>query len=161
MGGHSTVDLDVSAAARGLIGGMDITEFNREVRELRAQRFVAALRPAEVDQLYSVARLEAMLHAETVPMLNVDIYSTGSLMRLVDVQKKSGKTYLGIVADSFRQGSTIRVRDLDQYDVCLRGFRAEVQKYFAARAQINLYLTPPGTSGFPPHFDITDVFVVQ
>jgi ribosomal protein L16 Arg81 hydroxylase len=102
-----------------------------------------------------------MLRSEAVPMLNVDIYSQGSLMRLVDAQKKSGKTYLGIVGDSFRRGSTIRVRDVDQSDVLLRRFQAEAQRYFAARSQINLYLTPPGNSGFPPHFDITDVFVVQ
>lgn len=152
---------DVSAAVRGLIGGMEVAEFNREVRERCAQRFTAALRPAEVGQLGSVARLESMFRSETVPMLNVDIYSQGSLMRLMDVQKKSGKTYLGIVADSFRRGSTIRVRDVDRYDLRLREFQAEVQRYFAAQSQINLYLTPPGASGFPPHFDITDVFVVQ
>ena len=30
-----------------------------------------------------------------------------------------------------------------------------------ARSQINLYLTPPFATGFPAHFDVTDVFIVQ
>jgi ribosomal protein L16 Arg81 hydroxylase len=99
--------------------------------------------------------------SEAAPLLNVDIYDQGHLMRLVDVQKKSGKSYLAVVAENFRRGSTIRVRDVDKFDVRLNRFVAEVQRYFTARAQTNVYLTPPAKSGFPPHFDITDVFIVQ
>ena len=155
------MSFDVSASVRCLIGGMEIEPFNRHIRERRAQRFADAFEPSQVEQLYNVARLEDLLRPDTVPVSNVDIYREGSLMRLADVQKKSGKTHLAIVAENFRRGSTIRVRDVDRFDGTLRRFQAEVQRYFTARSQINLYLTPPGKSGFPPHFDITDVFVVQ
>jgi hypothetical protein len=35
-----------------------------------------------------------------------------------------------------------------------------VERHFIGRCDGNIYLTPPGKPGFPPHFDITDVFVV-
>jgi ribosomal protein L16 Arg81 hydroxylase len=38
---------------------------------------------------------------------------------------------------------------------------AEIRRLFASGSQINLYLTPPHKPGFAPHFDITDVFIVQ
>ncbi len=152
---------DVSMATRSLIARMDAEIFNREIRERRAAKFEAAFDAEQLEQLYSLSRLDEMLRSETAPMLNVDIYHQESLMRLVDVQKKSGKSYAVVVADSFRRGSTIRVRDVDKYDVRLNQFVAEVQRYFTAQSQINVYLTPPARSGFPPHFDITDVFIVQ
>jgi ribosomal protein L16 Arg81 hydroxylase len=55
----------------------------------------------------------------------------------------------------------LRVRDLQRADPNLMAFVRSVQETFAAPVQINLYLTPPHREGFPPHFDITDVFVVQ
>jgi hypothetical protein len=155
------VAFDVSMVTRGLIGRMEIEEFNREIRERRAARFAAAIEPEQLEQLYSLPRLEEMFNSETVPMLNVDIFDLGHLRRLVDVQKKSGKSYLAAVADNFRRGSTIRVRDVDKFDVRLNRFVEQVQRYFTAHSQINVYLTPPAKSGFPPHFDITDVFIVQ
>ena len=152
---------DVLIAIRSLIARMDVERFNREIRERRAAKFEAAVDPEQLDQLYSLSRLEEMLTSETAPVLNVDIYDQGHLMRLVDVQKKSGKSCVGVVADHFRRGSTIRVRDVDKYDIRLNQFVSEVQRYFTAHSQINVYLTPPAKSGFPPHFDITDVFIVQ
>jgi ribosomal protein L16 Arg81 hydroxylase len=36
-----------------------------------------------------------------------------------------------------------------------------IERHFVGRCSGNIYLTPPGKVGFPPHFDLTDVFVVQ
>jgi ribosomal protein L16 Arg81 hydroxylase len=155
------VACDIPRIVGGLIGQMDVKDFNRNVREKRAATFVGAIDPEQLDQLFSLARLEAMLRSETVPVLNVDLFKKGSLMRLVDVQKKSGKSHLAVVSDHFLKGSTIRVRDVDRFDELLGAFVRELQRYFGAHSQLNVYLTPPGERGFPPHFDTTDVFVVQ
>jgi hypothetical protein len=152
---------DISILARGLIGRMEICEFNQEVRERRAAKFKAALGLEELGQLYDLSKLESFLASDAAPAHSIDIFQAGHLMRLPDVQKKSGKSCLEIVVDHLRKGSTIRVRDLQQSDNQMRRFVNDVQQYFAAQSQVNLYLTPPGTAGFPPHFDITDVFIVQ
>lgn len=152
---------DVQMLTRSLTGGMGIQEFNREIRERTAAKFAAAIDLDQLGQLCSLSRLESLFKLEAVPILNVDVFDGGNLRRLVDVQRKSGKSYLEVVADNFRRGSTIRVRDVDKFDARLNHFVGEVQRYFTAQSQINIYLTPPEKAGFPPHFDITDVFIVQ
>jgi ribosomal protein L16 Arg81 hydroxylase len=36
-----------------------------------------------------------------------------------------------------------------------------LERHFVGRCSGNVYLTPPNKAGFSPHFDLTDVFVVQ
>jgi ribosomal protein L16 Arg81 hydroxylase len=153
--------LDVQTLARGLIGTMEIQNFNSEVRERKAAKFEAAVGLEHLDQLFSLSRLESLIKSETVPNVNIDLFDHGNLRRLVDVQHKSGKSGLAVVAGNFRNGATIRVRDVDKFDAPLGVFAREVQRFFTAQSQINVYLTPPAKTGFPPHFDTTDVFIVQ
>jgi hypothetical protein len=152
---------DAGGAARALTGGMSIHVFNTEVREKRAARFERALDPQTLADVFDFTRLESLLASEAIPLAYIDIFDDGQLTRLVDMQRKSGKTGLAVVADRFGGGSTIRVRDIDKCDIRLAGFVTEVQRCFSAQSQINLYLTPPGKTGFAPHFDITDVFILQ
>jgi ribosomal protein L16 Arg81 hydroxylase len=111
--------------------------------------------------LYGLPRFETLLGQNGLPLAQIDVYNDGHLMRLQDMQRKSGKSGLDIVAESFRHGSTIRVRDMGRFDARLGQIEREVRRRFAAGADINLYLTPPSKAGFPPHFDITDVFIIQ
>lgn len=152
---------DAEVLIRSLIGGMAIEDFNCEIREKRAAKFEAAIDLALLNELYSLSRLESLIEHETILMPYVDVFDEGHLRRLVDMQRKSGKSGLEVVADNFRRGSTIRVRDVDKFDARLSRFAGEAQRYFAAQSQINVYLTPPAKTGFPPHFDVTDVFIVQ
>lgn len=156
-----TTTLDKERLLLGLIGGMSLAAFNREVREKQTRHFEAALDPQLLDELYSLPRLEALLGHETHLLPYLDVFDDGQLRRLADMQRKSGKSGLEVVADCFRQGSTIRVRDVDKFDSRLSQLASHVRQQFAARADINVYLTPPRKQGFPPHFDITDVFIVQ
>jgi cupin superfamily protein len=153
--------LDVEMLARNLIGGMEIQAFNREVREKRVAKFSGAIGKEQLDQLYGLSKLEALLKMEAIPITYVDLFDGGQLRRLADVQNKSGKTSFAVIADSLRKGATIRVRDADKFDAQLNQFVREIQRYLAASSQINVYLTPPSKTGFPPHFDTTDVFIVQ
>ena len=147
--------------ARSLTGSFDIRTFNEEIRERRAQRFAAAIAAEQLAQLFDLARLEGLFAAEAIPLSHVDLYEDGHLKRLADMQKKSGKTGLAVIAESFRAGATIRLREVDSFDLRLSEFISDVRRHFAAQSQVNVYLTPPATAGFPPHFDITDVFIVQ
>lgn len=156
-----TGTVDFGMLSRRLIGGMDIRDFNREVREQRVAKFDAAMPAEALKELYSLSRLESALVREEVPMLCIDVFADGLLRKLVDVQWKSGKSSLAVVVDQVRRGATIRVRDVQKFDPRLCRFAGEIQRVFAAGSQINVYLTPPTEAGFPPHFDTTDVFIVQ
>ena len=153
--------LDVEMLARNLIGGMEMQEFDRVVREKRVAKFQGALGAEQLDQLYGVAKLEELLKNEAIPMLSVDLFDGGQLRRLVDVQNKSGKSGLAVIAESLRKGATVRVRDADKFDAGLGRFAEEIRRRFMAQSQINVYLTPPSQMGFAPHFDTTDAFIVQ
>ena len=152
---------DARSAAHSLTGGMSLPAFNTDVRERRAAHFEHAFDAERIGELFNIARLESLFSSEAVPLTSVDVFDDTQLTRLVDMQYKSGKTGLAIIAERFRGGSTIRVRDVDKADARLALFVAEIRQAFAAGSQINLYLTPPSKPGFAPHFDITDVFIVQ
>jgi ribosomal protein L16 Arg81 hydroxylase len=114
-----------------------------------------------LEALYSLPRLEALLLREPLVVAHLDIFDGAGLRRLSDLERKSGRTAAEVVAEAFVQGSTIRLRDSQHFDERLSQFANEVAQQFVAHSDINIYLTPPQRAGFPPHFDITDVFIVQ
>jgi len=152
---------DARMLGRRLVGEMAIEDFNRDVRERRAAKFDAAIGPEALGELCSLSRLESALAREAVPTAYIDVFTGGQLAQLDDVQRMGGKSSLAVVAASIRRGATIRVRDIQKFDARLNRFAGEIQRLFAAQSQINVYLTPPAESGFPPHFDTTDVFILQ
>lgn len=149
-----------NALARALIGSMPVETFDRDIRERRFHRFEEAFDANALAHVFSLARLEAVLAEEALPPY-VDIYAEEHLKRLLDMQRKSGQTARDVALRCFREGQTIRVRDVERFDQTLGRLVASIEQTFAATAQANVYLTPPGRRGFPPHFDITDVFIVQ
>jgi ribosomal protein L16 Arg81 hydroxylase len=155
------VAFDAQRLSRSLIGGMQIQAFNRDIREKKTARFQAAIDLEHLDHLCSLSNLETLFKWEAIPVTHVDIFDGDQLKKLVDVPRGHAQSHLAVVTDHLRRGATVRVRDLDQFDARLNRFVAEVRRLFAAQAQINAYLTPSARAGFPPHFDITDVFIVQ
>lgn len=153
--------LDVGMLTSRLIGGMDVAAFDREVREKRVAKFESAIDQAQLEQLFGFSKLEALLKMEAIPPLYVDLFDAGNLRRLVDVQNKSGKSSFAVIIENLRRGATLRVRDVDKFDADLNRFARGIRRQFAAQSQINLYLTPAVHAGFAPHFDTTDVFVLQ
>jgi ribosomal protein L16 Arg81 hydroxylase len=153
--------VDTEPLLRRLTGSMSLREFNRDFRERQVGFFASAIPPDELRELFCLPRLEALFANETVLAPYVDIFDEQHLRRLVDVQRKSGKSCLEVANECLAGGATIRVRDADRFDARLSRFSGAMRRKFVADAQINVYLTPPGRNGFAPHFDITDVFVIQ
>jgi Lon protease-like protein len=152
---------DPKDLARKLAGPEGIAAFDDCIREIRAGRFEGAFIPAEAASLFDIARLERAISNSAIPVEQIDIFSRGHIVRLPELVHKSGRTVLDVAAEELGAGATLRVRDLQRADPDLLAFVHSIQETFAATAQINLYLTPARQEGFPPHFDITDVFIVQ
>ncbi len=149
-----------SDLARALAGTTGHDEFERSIRERKVRRFPAAYDAAKLKTLFTLARVEAALASGAIPLAQLDAYQGGQLNKLAELAA-TGERTSQVVRRLFDGGATIRVRDIHRFDPVLGAFTAAVQDLFAARAQINLYLTPPAQIGFPPHWDIMDVFVVQ
>ena len=152
---------DFETLTRSLIGGMQLDSFDRDVREKRAAKFESAIPHEQLVSLFTLSKLEKLLKMEAIPAVYVDLFDGGNLRRLVDVQSKTGKSSFTVIVEHLRHGATLRVRDADKFDAGLGRFAREISSQFAAQSQINLYLTPASRAGFAPHFDTTDVFIVQ
>jgi hypothetical protein len=152
---------DATALARKLAGPDGVATFDERVRETRTRKFETAWSAAEAASLFDIRRLERAIAESAIPVEQIDIFSRGHIVRMADLVHKSGRTVLDVAAEELRTGATLRVRDLQRADSKVMAFVRGVQEIFLAPAQINLYLTPPRRDGFPPHFDITDVFIVQ
>jgi hypothetical protein len=147
--------------ARKLAGPNGVAAFDEHIRETHTARFAAAFDAAEAASLFDIARLERAIDECAIAVERIDVFSRGHIVRIADLASKSGHTTLEVASEQLGAGATLRVRDLQYADAGLMAFTREVQETFVAAAQINLYLTPPDCDGFPPRFDITDVFVVQ
>jgi hypothetical protein len=152
---------DTCSVAQRLTGPWSIERFNGELRERRFAHFAGALTSQQAARVYDQRRLDAALAGAVIPPHFIDIYSGNQLVKLADVQNKSAQTGSALIVSHLRQGATIRVRELQMFDAGIAALVQDVQRRFDARSQINLYLTPPSSTGFPPHFDITDVFILQ
>ena len=60
-----------------------------------------------------------------------------------------------------RQGASLAFDRLDRQLAAVRPLRLAVARWLCAETSVNAYLSPPGGSAFPPHWDTQDVFVLQ
>jgi len=65
------------------------------------------------------------------------------------------------VARLFSEGSTVIFGALHDRHEGMRRICSELARQATARTQTNIYLTPPDSQGFKPHWDTHDVFVLQ
>jgi ribosomal protein L16 Arg81 hydroxylase len=65
------------------------------------------------------------------------------------------------VAREYMRGATIILPHLHESLFQLGEFCRSLEEIFSCHVQTNIYLTPSGNQGFPPHYDNHDVFVMQ
>ncbi|MEO8464706.1 MAG: cupin domain-containing protein [Gammaproteobacteria bacterium] len=151
----------VKNVLRGLMGGMSLEDFNDQIRERRVAHFKSAMDPTLLESVFNMPRVEHLLRQDNLLTPYIDIFDGTDLRQFVDRQRKPGQTNFDVVADNLRRGATIRIRDVEKFDLELNELTKDIERHFVGRCNGNIYLTPPGKVGFPPHFDLTDVFVVQ
>lgn len=61
----------------------------------------------------------------------------------------------------YNDGCSIRLLNPQTFMPQLHRFNAAVQEYFHCLAGANIYLTPPNSQGFAPHYDDIEAFVLQ
>ncbi|MFD7001681.1 cupin domain-containing protein [Streptomyces mirabilis] len=75
--------------------------------------------------------------------------------------RNSGTNSLESLYARYRGGSTIVVNSLQDRREPLQRIASALGSELGARVQMNIYLTPPGSQGFSPHYDMHDVFIAQ
>jgi len=67
----------------------------------------------------------------------------------------------GRVYEEFDAGATIVLQGVQRFWLPLTRFCRELELVFTHPAQVNVYITPPGSQGLGIHYDTHDVFVLQ
>ena len=72
-----------------------------------------------------------------------------------------GRVSSASIAEHYLRGATIILPHLHDSMFNLGEFCRSLEELFSCHVQTNIYLTPSGNQGFPPHYDNHDVFVMQ
>nr|CAH7755253.1 unnamed protein product [Callosobruchus chinensis] len=90
---------------------------------------------------------------------NVDVVSYEDGVK--EVHNEEGRVVPPALYDYYLNGCSIRVLNPHTYDQRVYAVLAALQEYFGCMVGANVYLTPPGSQGFAPHYDDIEAFVIQ
>lgn len=90
---------------------------------------------------------------------NVDVVTYENGVR--QTHNPEGRAIPGNVWDYYLNGCSIRIMNPQTYNQKIRDLLSTLQEYFGTMVGVNVYLTPPGSQGFAPHYDDIEAFVIQ
>ena len=73
----------------------------------------------------------------------------------------SGKAYPAVVWDYYQNGCSVRLLNPQTYSRSVWKLNSILQELFGTFVGANVYLTPPDSQGFAPHYDDIEAFVLQ
>jgi len=72
-----------------------------------------------------------------------------------------GRVYPAVMWDYYNNGCSLRLLNPQTFNKQVWKLCSTLQDHFQSMCGANMYLTPPGTQGFAPHYDDVEVFLVQ
>lgn len=110
--------------------------------------------------LFSTADLDSMLRDEEVQFgqhLDAARYISGRRETL----NPPGRALPAAAWSLYRAGCSLRLLCPQAFSTTVWQFLAVLQEQFGSMAGSNVYLTPPNSQGFAPHYDDIEAFVLQ
>ncbi|XP_075939847.1 ribosomal oxygenase 1 [Anarhichas minor] len=110
--------------------------------------------------LFSTAEFDRILRQEDVQYgVNLDVTSYSNGRR--ETHNPAGRALPFTVWDFYGNGCSLRMLNPQAFSSTVWNVLSILQEQFGSMAGANVYLTPPGTQGFAPHYDDIEAFVVQ
>jgi len=72
-----------------------------------------------------------------------------------------GRAFAPMVWKFYNEGCSVRLLNPATFSSNVWHLCAKLQEYFGCLVGANVYLTPPGSQGFAPHYDDIEAFVIQ
>ncbi|VVC40038.1 JmjC domain [Cinara cedri] len=116
--------------------------------------------PNYFSELFSITELDTILRQNNLQYgTNVDITSYANNVR--ETHNPVGRAHPHVVWDYFNNKCSVRLQNPQLFAPEIYKFMANLQEYFGSLVGCNVYLTPPFSQGFAPHYDDIEAFVVQ
>ncbi|XP_051954124.1 ribosomal oxygenase 1 [Xyrauchen texanus] len=110
--------------------------------------------------LFSTAEFDCILRNDDVQYgVNLDVTSYANGKR--ETHNPPGRALPYTVWDFYESGCSLRMLNPQAFSSTVWQVLSILQEKFGSMAGANVYLTPPGTQGFAPHYDDIEAFVVQ
>ncbi|KAK7134014.1 hypothetical protein R3I94_015764 [Phoxinus phoxinus] len=110
--------------------------------------------------LFSTAEFDQILRNDDVQYgVNLDVTSYTNGKR--ETHNPPGRALPYTVWDFYESGCSLRMLNPQAFSSTVWQVLSILQEKFGSMAGANMYLTPPGTQGFAPHYDDIEAFVVQ
>ncbi|XP_033245228.1 bifunctional lysine-specific demethylase and histidyl-hydroxylase NO66-like [Drosophila miranda] len=142
-----------------LIAPMTMATFLRDHWEKSPFR-VKTTTSGGFSNLVSFKMIDQMLiqnHVEYTTNIDVTSYEDGVRKTL----NPDGRALPPSVWAHYQRGCSIRILNPSSYLVQLRQLCVKLQEFFHCLVGANVYLTPPESQGFAPHYDDIEAFVLQ
>ncbi|XP_040920422.1 ribosomal oxygenase 1 isoform X2 [Toxotes jaculatrix] len=142
-----------------LIHPIPVKAFFRETWE-KKPILVQRKNPDYYKGLFSTAEFDRILREEDVQYgVNLDVTSYTNGKR--ETHNPPGRALPFTVWDFYESGCSLRMLNPQAFSSTVWNVLSILQEQFGSMAGANIYLTPPGTQGFAPHYDDIEAFVVQ
>jgi len=110
--------------------------------------------------LFSTKALDKILREQRVVFgknLDVTSYSDGKR----ETHNPGGRVFPPVLWDFYNNGCSVRMLNPQTFHNGVWRLCSTLQDHFNSMVGANVYLTPPGTQGFAPHWDDVEVFMCQ
>jgi lysine-specific demethylase/histidyl-hydroxylase NO66 len=110
--------------------------------------------------LFSTEELERILKTNDLQYtrnIDIAIYENDERKTL----NPDGKVYPAVVWDKYQAGCSIRMLNPQTYSKNVWKVCSILQEHFHSFVGANVYLTPPNSQGFAPHYDDIEAFILQ
>ncbi|TRZ03892.1 hypothetical protein DNTS_030903 [Danionella cerebrum] len=101
------------------------------------------------------------------PVLDKNFFRDNWEKRPILIQRRNADYYRGLFSTAEfdrilrNRGCSLRVLNPQAFSPTVWQVLSILQEKFGSMAGANVYLTPPGTQGFAPHFDDIEAFIIQ
>ncbi|GAB6021439.1 hypothetical protein CHUAL_004045 [Chamberlinius hualienensis] len=110
--------------------------------------------------LFSMDHLDHILRHKIVWFgKNIDITTYENGKR--ETHNPPGRAYAPVVWDFYQNGCSVRLLNPQTFSTGIWKLNSTLQEFFENFVGANIYLTPPGSQGFAPHYDDIEAFVLQ
>lgn len=116
--------------------------------------------PDYYKNIFSTSILDKILHEEKIQYtknLDVTSYSEGKRQ----THNLVGQAHPSVVWDYYNNGCSLRLLNPQTFHRPVWKLLYNLQEHFNTFCGANVYLTPPGTQGFAPHWDDIEAFLLQ